>query len=109
VRAGEHHSRFSIWRRFLDKQTASATAAAPDPDKRPTSNGFGTLAEAGWSLQHPIARVRQAGGAFAMARLGERLMLLSQRRKGGPLTLSIGAYAVDEKRGRRRAVRKRRR
>jgi hypothetical protein len=96
---GAHHrSRYSIWAKFVDQVVPSAAAlkdaAAAAKDKvPPTSNGFGTLAEAGWSVQHPIAGVRNhAAGGLAMARCGSRLMLLSQPQAGGPLFLSVGDY-----------------
>jgi hypothetical protein len=56
------------------------------------SNGYGTLAQGGWTLQAPVAGVTNAG-ALAMARFGERLALLSQPAAGGPLQLTLGAYA----------------
>lgn len=57
------------------------------------SNGYGTLAEAGWSLQHPILGLKTAAGtAMAMARIGEELVLLTQEQSGSPLRLSIGSY-----------------
>lgn len=120
-RGAQHRSRFSIWARFLDQPKPSAAtlkdAAAAAKAKAPlTSNGFGTLAEAGWSVQQPIARVRNhAAGGLAMARVGARLMLLSQPKAGGPLHLSVGEYgrakprraAVKRKARKRKAVKRR--
>jgi hypothetical protein len=56
------------------------------------SNGYGTLAEAGWSRQAPIRGVAIEGdSAMAMARAGETLVLLSQKGSGAPLRLSVGS------------------
>lgn len=57
------------------------------------SNGYGTLAEAGWSRQHPILGLETEGGAaMAMACLAGKLVLLSQPQSGGALQLSVGSY-----------------
>lgn len=61
------------------------------------SNGYGTLAQGGWTLQAPVAGLTNAG-AMAMARFGERLALLSQPAAGGPLQLTLGAYAAAKDR-----------
>ena len=46
---------------------------------RTGSNGFRTLAEAGWSPQEPVNRALCAvGGALAMARLGDGLLLAAR-------------------------------
>jgi hypothetical protein len=100
-----HRSRYSIWARFLDRAVTAAggvaavgaaaaqDAAALKDKKPPTSNGFGTLAEAGWSVQHPIRKVsNNAAGGLVMARLGSRLVLLSQPRQDGKIRLSVGGY-----------------
>ncbi len=55
------------------------------------SNGWGTLAEAGWSLQVPIDGVL-TGGAMAMARFGSNIALLSQSSSGAGVTMSLGRY-----------------
>lgn len=55
------------------------------------SNGWGTLAEAGWSLQVPIEGA-DAGGAMVMARFGSNLALLSQASSGGKVRMSLGCY-----------------
>jgi hypothetical protein len=58
-----------------------------------TSFGYGTLAEAGWTKQEPIAGVRNdAGGAMTMARFGSQVALLFQPRKDGALHMSLGKY-----------------
>jgi hypothetical protein len=62
-------------------------------DDTDTSNGYGTLAEAGWSLQKPISGVsiRQSGG-LTMARFGSRLALLFQPPGRETLWISLGGY-----------------
>lgn len=55
------------------------------------SNGWGTLAEAGWSLQVPIEGVA-AGGAMVMTRFGSNIALLSQSSPGGKVMMSLGRY-----------------
>ncbi len=55
------------------------------------SNGWGTLAEAGWSLQVPIEGA-VAGGAMVIARFGSNIALLSQSSSGGKVMMSLGRY-----------------
>jgi len=92
----QHRSRYSIWAKFVTQPVPSGDDDAGADEKKkapPTSNGFGTLAEAGWSAPRPIAGVRSHGaGGLAMTRCGARLMLLSQPRAGGPVYLSVGGY-----------------
>lgn len=57
-----------------------------------TSNGWGTLAEAGWTLQTPIEGVANAG-ALSMARFGSQLALLFQPTAGGAVHLLLGGYS----------------
>jgi hypothetical protein len=65
------------------------------------SNGFGTLAEAGWSRQSPIFGARcEAGGALAMARAGDEILLLCRARTGAAVDLHVGRY--EEQGGRDR-------
>lgn len=59
------------------------------------SNGYGTLAQAGWMQQVPMAGVANAG-AMAMARFGERLALLSQPSAGAALQLTIGGHVQQD-------------
>jgi hypothetical protein len=79
LRAGSPpRSRYSIWSRFLSSPELKAAgkdlgAAA---EKKPTCNGFGTLAEAGWSLQEPIHDVQ----AEAEVKLAARVWLREQRK-----------------------------
>ncbi len=57
------------------------------------SNGFGTLAEAGWSLQLRVGDVRsQSGAAMAMARFGASIALLTQAEAGGKVSITTGRY-----------------
>jgi hypothetical protein len=59
-----------------------------------TSNGYGTLAEAGWSTQESIDGVSSAaGGAMAMTRLGDAMLLVFQPKEGGPVRLARGEYS----------------
>jgi hypothetical protein len=108
VPAAQQRSRFSIWAKFVGQGARDLTAVQSDaassaPPARQTSNGFGTLAEAGWSVQYPIAQVRNhAGGGLAMARLDRRLVLLSQPKPGGQLYVSFGEY-IETKPGRANA------
>jgi hypothetical protein len=53
-----------------------------------TSDGYGTLAEAGWSHQHPLGI--HAKGSFALATFGERLVLLVE--SAGKVVLLDGQY-----------------
>lgn len=62
-------------------------------DETTTSNGYGTLAEAGWSVPRPIAGTRWDGGkALAMARRGAELVLLHQPGPGCAVLMSSGRY-----------------
>ena len=57
------------------------------------NNGFGTLAEAGWSKQSPIFDARCApGGALAMGRAGSQILLLYRAGAGSPVWLHEGQY-----------------
>jgi hypothetical protein len=57
------------------------------------SNGYGTLAEAGWSRQTTIDGVAiSSASALAMAASGETVVLLSQKTSGAALQLSVGSY-----------------
>jgi len=60
---------------------------------RDVNNGFGTLAEAGWSKQRPIFPARcEPGGALAMGRGGHKIVLLYRTAKGSRLQLIEGGY-----------------
>jgi Phosphoesterase family len=57
------------------------------------SNGWGTMAEAGWSFQVPIPGLdNQQGRTMAMARFGAAIALLTQATAGGPIAMTLGAY-----------------
>ncbi|MBN9089896.1 MAG: hypothetical protein J0J01_23550 [Reyranella sp.] len=57
------------------------------------NNGFGTLAEAGWSKQAPIFEARcEPGGVLAMGRAGRQLLLLYRNGAGAPVWLHEGSY-----------------
>ncbi len=59
------------------------------------NNGFGTLAEAGWSKQSPIFDARCApGGALAMGRAGSQILLLYRAGAGSPVWLHEGQYVL---------------
>ena len=76
--------------------TPSKPVSYKSTDSEKESNGFGTLAAAGWSHQDPIFDARcEAGGELAIARAGEELLLLSRPRPGAPVELRIGRYELD--------------
>ena len=57
------------------------------------SDGFGTLAEAGWSKLTPISEVCcESGGALAMGRAGNQILLLCREQAGSALQLYEGRY-----------------
>ncbi|HXH93255.1 MAG TPA: alkaline phosphatase family protein [Thermoanaerobaculia bacterium] len=57
------------------------------------SNGYGTLAEAGWSRRAQVSGLPVEGSsAMALARAGRDLVLLWQERSGSPLHLTSGRY-----------------
>jgi hypothetical protein len=60
------------------------------------NNGFGTLAEAGWSHQSPIFDARcEQGGALAMGRAGNQILLLYRAQAGSSVQLLKGEYAQN--------------
>lgn len=62
-------------------------------DKPTASNGFGTLAEAGWSRQSPIFDARCApGGTLTMGRAGNQIVLLYRAHAGSALQIHEGRY-----------------
>lgn len=78
------------------------TAGKPisyDPALKEThSNGFGTLAEAGWTAQQPIHGSRCGPTApLAMGRAGDQLLLLTGPPDGGPVELWVGHYVADHR------------
>jgi hypothetical protein len=57
------------------------------------SNGFGTLAEAGWSRQSPIFEARCGpGGALTMGRAGQQILLRYRTGAASPVWLHEGRY-----------------
>jgi hypothetical protein len=57
------------------------------------NNGFGTLAEAGWSKQQPLFDARcEARGALAMGRAGSQVLLIYRATAGARVQLLIGQY-----------------
>lgn len=62
-------------------------------DVESASNGFGTLAEAGWSRQSPIFDAAcKPGGTLAMGRAGHQILLLCRPSVGAPLQMYEGQY-----------------
>ncbi|MGZ4790463.1 MAG: alkaline phosphatase family protein [Ilumatobacteraceae bacterium] len=68
-------------------------------DKSTASNGFGTLAEAGWSRQQPIFGARcETDGALAFGRNGDDVFLLSRPTAGAPVEMRLGRYVRSDTR-----------
>ncbi|MEM7156332.1 MAG: alkaline phosphatase family protein [Myxococcota bacterium] len=65
-------------------------------EDKTTSNGYGTLAEAGWTSSEPIdfSWVGE-GGAASMATVGDELVLLAQPEAGGPLQILVAGYEQE--------------
>jgi hypothetical protein len=76
------------------------TPAKPVSYKNPhvdVNNGFGTLAEAGWSAQSPIFEASCGpGGALAMGRAGRDILLLYRAGAGSPVWLHEGRYVLKK-------------
>ncbi len=73
--------------------TPSQPVSYKSADSSTVSNGFGTLAEAGWSHVSPIFDARcEAGGELAIARAGAEILLLCRPRPGAPVELRSGRY-----------------
>lgn len=73
--------------------TPSQPVSYKQADSATASNGFGTLAEGGWSLQSPIFGARcAAGGAVAMARAGDEILLLTRAAAAAPVELRVARY-----------------
>jgi hypothetical protein len=61
------------------------------------NNGFGTLAEAGWSKQSPLFDTRcERGGALAMGRAGDQILLLYRAKPGSLVQLLVGQYVQKD-------------
>lgn len=73
--------------------TPSTAVSYKSADSAEASNGFGTLAEAGWSHQSPIFDAScEPGGDLTMARAGSQVLLISRPSAGSPLQLHEGQY-----------------
>jgi hypothetical protein len=73
--------------------TPSKPVSYKSTDSKTASNGFGTLAEAGWSQQLPIFDACcEPGGALAMGRAGHQVLLLYRASAGSPIRLQEGRY-----------------
>lgn len=71
--------------------TAEKPVSYKMSDAKKTSNGYGTMAEAGWSTQKPINGVyNHEGGAMAMAPLGHEMVLAFQPDTSGQLFICTG-------------------
>ncbi|ADO71286.1 Phosphoesterase [Stigmatella aurantiaca DW4/3-1] len=61
-----------------------------------SNDGFGTLAQAGWSSQMPIHGAYSApGGGLSMARVGDSIVLAFQPEVGGAIHLRKGKYVAE--------------
>jgi hypothetical protein len=57
------------------------------------NNGFGTLAEAGWSQQSPLFDAHcEPGGALAMGRAGSEILMLYRAKPGSCVQMLAGQY-----------------
>ena len=73
--------------------TAKLPVSYSASDAVTTSNGYGTLAEAGWSQPRAIGGAHEhAGGALALARRGGELVLLAQMRRGAGVLMATGGF-----------------
>ena len=71
--------------------TAEKPVSYKQSDAKKTSNGYGTLAEAGWSTQKPINGVyNHSGGAMAMSHLEAEMILAFQPDASGQVYMCIG-------------------
>ena len=77
--------------------TPSQPVSYKQADSASASNGFGTLAEAGWSKQSPMFGAHcGASGALAMGRAGDEILLLSRSAAGAPVEMRVGRYEGDQ-------------
>ena len=73
--------------------TSAKPVSYKSEDSADASNGFGTLAEAGWTHQKPIFGARcQPGGAVAMGRSGNQIQLLFRDCASSEIRLLTGQY-----------------
>ncbi|MGA9994542.1 MAG: alkaline phosphatase family protein [Pyrinomonadaceae bacterium] len=71
--------------------TAEKPVSYKKSDEKKTSNGYGTLAEAGWSAQKPVNGVyNHSGGAMAMAHLESEVILAFQPDTSGQIYICTG-------------------
>ena len=60
-----------------------------------TSNGYGTLAQAGWTEQAPLGSTTHGGSVgLAMASITYSAVLLSVPAAGGHVTMTLGCYVA---------------
>lgn len=79
--------------------TPSTSVSFKSVDSETASNGFGTLAEAGWTREVPIFDARcHPGGAIAMGRAGNEILLISRASSGAPVLLQTGCYVQESAR-----------
>ena len=77
--------------------TPSQPVSYKSSNSATASNGFGTLAEAGWSKQSPLFDAEcQSGGAIAMSRVGKEIVLLHRASPTAPVLLQVGRYVRNE-------------
>lgn len=77
--------------------TAEKPVSYNKSDETTTSNGYGTLAEAGWSTQKAINGINlHSDGAMAMSPLRSGVALLYQSDDDGKISLSIGKYKKSQ-------------
>jgi len=91
LHAGTHlaTTTFSIAGVLTSKLPVSYKAS----DETTTSNGYGTLVEAGWSVPRPIAGTLWDGGEkLAMTRRGDEIVLLHRPGPGCGVLISSGRY-----------------
>lgn len=82
-------TRFSV----AGVMTAKLPVSYKASDEKTTSNGYGTLAEAGWERQVPVPGAYLAPtGALALCRVGRRLVLLHQPDGAARLEMRVGGY-----------------
>lgn len=76
--------------------TPSKPVSFKSTDSAEASNGFGTLAEAGWTRETPVFDTQcHQDGALAMARAGDELFILHRPNSGAPVLLKSGSYTQN--------------
>ncbi|MGE3802671.1 MAG: alkaline phosphatase family protein [Candidatus Kapaibacterium sp.] len=79
--------------------TPSQPVSYKSSNSATASNGFGTLAEAGWSKQSPLFDAEcRPGGAIAMSRVGKEIVLLHRASPTAPVLLQVGRYVRSDAR-----------